>query len=131
ATIPPYLYALYSLVPGTNQDAAEVLHSVLLEEMLHLAVTCNLLNAVGGAPELDRPRLLPGHPRLLPHREPPLQVSLLPFGREALALFLAIESPCDPHAPTYRDRYATIAQFYGAIRAGLVELCAGLGESAV
>src|SRR3954465_2835881 len=63
ATIPPYLCALYSLDAARNPAAAEVVQSVFVEEMLHLALAANLLNAVGGKPVLDAPRLLPGYPR--------------------------------------------------------------------
>ena len=63
ATIPPYLMALYSIKPGTNSDASHVLRVVVVEEMLHLTLVANLLNAVGGDPDLTAPRLraaLPG-----------------------------------------------------------------------
>ncbi|MEV4143587.1 ferritin-like domain-containing protein [Amycolatopsis sp. NPDC049691] len=41
--------------------------TVLAEEMIHLAPVANLLNAVGGAPKLDTPQLLPPYPHPLPH----------------------------------------------------------------
>src|SRR3954454_15054661 len=66
-TIPPYLCALYSLNPARNADAAEVIASVLMEEMLHLTLAANLLNAVGGRPRIDTPRLLRPYPRPFPH----------------------------------------------------------------
>ena len=53
ATIPPYLTALYSLHPGTNSDAAHVIRVVAVEEMLHLTLAANLLNAVGGTVDLQ------------------------------------------------------------------------------
>ncbi len=130
-TIPSYLCALYTVDEDRNPEAAEVLHSVLLEEMLHLALAANLLNAVGGHPELDSPRLLPGYPRTLPHRDPPLPISLLPFGPESLDLFLQIERPCAPDAAPQADAYATIGQFYDAIRRGFVDLVAACGDTAV
>ncbi|NUT41381.1 MAG: hypothetical protein HOV86_15475, partial [Thermoactinospora sp.] len=55
ATLPPYLCALYSIDQERNPDAATVVESVFVEEMLHLALAANLLNAVGGAPRLDFP----------------------------------------------------------------------------
>ena len=55
ATIPPYMCALYSLDPERNPEAAQVVSTVLTEEMLHLALAANLLNAVGGAPKHRRP----------------------------------------------------------------------------
>ncbi|MEU1303005.1 ferritin-like domain-containing protein [Streptomyces shenzhenensis] len=41
---------------------------VFVEEMIHLALAANLLNAVGGSPVLDAPHMLPPHPRALPQR---------------------------------------------------------------
>jgi hypothetical protein len=131
ATLPPYLCALYSLDPERNPDAVEVLGGVFAEEMLHLALAANILNAVGGRPRLDSPTLLPGHPRRMPHGDRTLELSLLPFGPEALEMFLRVERPAPPHAPEQADRYATIGQFYEAIEDGLRELCARLGEPAV
>lgn len=131
ATIPPYLCALYSLDPGRNAEAAQVVGSVFAEEMLHLALAANLLNAVGGEPKLDTPELLRPYPRPLPHGDRSVQVQLLPFGREALELFLRIEQPASADAPPEADEYETIGQFYAAIEAGLHALCDELGEDAV
>ena len=47
-TLPPYLCALCSLEPDRNPEASEVVSSVLVEEMLHMTLAANLLNAVGG-----------------------------------------------------------------------------------
>src|SRR5678815_4208161 len=51
-TLPPYLCALYSLDSDRNPEATEVLVSILVEEMLHMTLAGNLLNAVGGMPRL-------------------------------------------------------------------------------
>ncbi|MFE2953904.1 ferritin-like domain-containing protein [Embleya sp. NPDC059267] len=131
ATLPPYLCALYSLDPKRNPEAAQVVAGVFVEEMLHLALVANLLNAVGGTPRLDTPRMLPSHPRRLPHGDPSLELSLLAFGPEALDMFLRLERPAPPDAPAQADGYATIGQFYAAIEEGLRDLCARLGEQEV
>ena len=44
-TIPPYLCALYSLDTSRNLQASEVIRSILVEEMPHLMLAANLLNA--------------------------------------------------------------------------------------
>ncbi|MFI7230526.1 ferritin-like domain-containing protein [Nonomuraea angiospora] len=129
ATLPPYLTALYSLDPERNPAAVEVVSSVFVEEMLHLALAANLLNAVGGAPRLDTPEMLPPHPRKLPHGD--LELSLVPFGPEALEMFLRLEQPAPPGAPPEDDNYETIGQFYAAIEQGLRYLCDTLGEKEV
>jgi CDGSH-type Zn-finger protein len=131
ATLPPYLCALYSLDPERNAEAAEAVAGVFIEEMLHLALAANLLNAVGGRPRLDTPRMLPPHPRRLPHGDRSLELSLLPFGAEALDMFLRLERPAPPGAPAEGDGYETIGQFYAAIEDGLRHLCDTLGEQAV
>lgn len=131
ATIPPYLCALYSIEPGRNREAVEVLSGVVVEEMLHLTLAANLLNAVGGRPRLAIPRMLPGYPRLLPHGDRTLEVSLFRFGPEAMETFLKIEQPSAAGGPPESDNYETIGQFYDAIRRGLRELSETLGEANV
>jgi hypothetical protein len=130
-TVPPYLCALYSLDAVRNPDAAEVVSSVLVEEMLHMTLAANLLNAVGGQPRLDTPQMLRGYPRSLPHSDRSLQIPLLRFGPEALEVFLTIEQPAAPCGPAESDGYETIGQFYEAIKDGLRELCSALGEARV
>jgi hypothetical protein len=130
-TLPPYLCALYSLDPGRNPEAAEVVASVLVEEMLHLTLVANLLNAVGGRPRLDTAQMLQGYPRCLPHSDGSFEVSLVRFSPEALEIFLMIEQPAPPGAPPEGDWYETIGQFYDAIGRGLRELCTHFGEAAV
>jgi hypothetical protein len=53
---------------------------------------------------------------------------LLPFGPEALELFLRLEKPALPEALPESEEYETIGQFYDAIEAGLRDLSARLGE---
>ena len=131
ATLPPYLCALYSLDRDRNPVASEVLLSVFVEEMLHLTLAANLLNAVGGRPQLDVPQMVPGHPRPLPHGDPSFEISLLRFGTDALRQLARIERPAAIGASPEGDRYETISQFYNAIRHGLITLCNTLGEPAL
>ncbi|MGW5430386.1 ferritin-like domain-containing protein [Streptomyces sp. NPDC004059] len=131
ATLPPYLCALYSLDATRNPDAVQAVSGVFVEEMIHLALAANLLNAVGGRPVLDAPHMLPPHPRTLPHGDRSMELSLVPFGAEALEIFLRLEQPALPGAPAEGDNYETIGQFYDAIEEGLRHLCAELGESQV
>ena len=56
-----------------------------------MTLAANLLNAVGGQPVLDAPHLMPGYPSSLPHGDRSFEVSLVPFGAEALELSLRIE----------------------------------------
>ena len=58
ATIPPYLCALYSIKDGSNIESVEVIQSVFIEEMLHMALVANIMIATGGSPKLDYPEFI-------------------------------------------------------------------------
>lgn len=131
ATIPPYLTALYSIVPGANDEAAHVIMSVFIEEMLHMTLAANVLNAVGGAPSVDRPEFVPGYPVYLPHSRESFIVPLARFSPETIQTFMRIEYPALEEDDPEDDRYDTTGQFYRAIEDGLQLLVRELGEAAV
>lgn len=131
ATLPPYLCALYSIEETQNREAFEVVHSVFIEEMLHLTLAANILNAVGGEPQIDTPSILPSYPTFLPHSDCAFQVPLLKFSKEAVEVFLQIERPAEHDGVPEDDTYETIGQFYEAIEEGLKRLAAELGEEAI
>lgn len=113
-TIPTYLTALYSIEEGTNEEAARLIESVVMEEMLHLVLVANIMNAVGIEPSiLDA---APSYPQHLPIGDG-LKVELLPFSRKALKQFRAIERP-DPRrdpAPPKNGRFRSIGDAYAYI----------------
>lgn len=121
STIPPYLYALYSLNEEKNPDIAAIIQSVVVEEMLHMTLACNVLNALGGSPEIDTPDFIPDYPGNLPGGvDSSLKVGLAPFSMPQLEAFLEIEHPLspipipDPHA-LGAEEGITIGQYYGQI----------------
>jgi hypothetical protein len=102
ATLPPYLTALYSLHPGSNSAAWHILRVVAVEEMLHLSLAANVMNAVGGTPDLTGAHFVPPYPTCLPDGETDFTVDLQPFSQEAVEVFLKIERPAQ--APTEAAR---------------------------
>ena len=148
ATIPPYLTALYSIRPGTNADAYHVLRVTAVEEMLHLTLAANVLNAVGGTPDLTQPGFVPEYPAYLPDGETDFAVSRRRFSREALETFLSIERPrkapdestrlldraasrrnrlgVSPNQPSMQ--FYSIGEFYHEIWRGLHHLHSELGD---
>jgi Ferritin-like len=62
STIPPYLCALYSIKPGANTEVATLIRSVVMEEMLHMALACNLLISIGGTLRIGQPQFVPSYP---------------------------------------------------------------------
>lgn len=98
ATVPAYLTALFSLKPGRNLEVARIIRSVVLQEMLHMALVANIINALGGEPDLDPPGFLPRYPGQLPGGVlPNLVVSLRRCSIEQVRdVFMAIEQPDEP-----------------------------------
>ncbi|MFF9815385.1 ferritin-like protein [Streptomyces sp. NPDC014006] len=145
ATIPPYLTAYYSIRSTTNSDAAHIIRVAAVEEMLHLTLVANVLNAIGGEPDLTRPGFVPSYPAYLPDGETDFTVDLRPFSPEAVETFCKIERPGKaPSAdarlvqtsegatpllvssPTAEGmRFYSIGEFYEEIIEGLEKVAAG------
>lgn len=130
-TIPPYLCAMYTIAPETNEAAYFVIRSVVAEEMLHMVLVANVLNAVGGTPSVNHPRFVPEYPTHLPHSDDKVLVQLAAFSPASVDTFMAIEQPSDAGAPPEADHYQTIGQFYAAISDGLKLLTSKLGPGRV
>lgn len=127
-TIPLYLCALYTIEEGANTAAYDVIQSVVMEEMLHMALAANVLNAIGGVPSTGPigtgPGPVPTYPTRVSYIVTVPEIHLQRFSPAALDEFLAIEYPDDAQQPSPDpDRYNSIAAFYAAIERGLRELC--------
>lgn len=130
STIPPYLTALFSFQPNTETQIRTVLHSIVIEEMLHMTISSNILNALGGNPAISNPNFVPNYPGHLPMG---IGGSLI-VGIEKYTLdvvknvFMEIEEPEQPipfkstagleEAPTYK----TIGEFYQALQKKIMEI---------
>jgi len=66
STIPPYLTALYSIKPDANIEVAELIRSIVVEEMLHMALVANIFIAIGGSPNIGHAEFVPQYPGPLP-----------------------------------------------------------------
>jgi len=131
STIPPYLTAYYTLRPGTNDDIAAAVRGVAIEEMLHMTIAGNLLLALGGRPRIADPGFVPDYPTVLPMNVGDSVVVGLAAYSPALVrdVFMRIEEPEQPlEFPTGPQEiaadtsFATIGQFYEALRDKLVDL---------
>jgi hypothetical protein len=129
ATIPAYLYALYSIEEEKNTAVAEVIQSVALEEMLHMTLAANVLNAIGGVPSPDpvtgpeAGNPIPVYPAAVPFIDQIPPIHLRRFSPEVVDAFLRIEQPAEPGTPAGPaadgQQYASIGEFYAAIEEGL------------
>jgi len=128
-TLPPYLYALYSIRAGTNPQAEHRIKTVALQEMIHMCLASNMLNALGGNPVVT-PQTYPGPlPGDIGPDGTPLTLHLYPFSSQAMEQAMAIEQPEDPPDFPVRDLLAagapkavTIGQFYDALDSFLATL---------
>jgi hypothetical protein len=151
-----YLFAAFSMKEHPDEgltteqmEAVERWRKVILgvagQEMLHLALTANMLTALGASPHLSRPNL----PQPARHYPPGVRLALLPFGESALRHFLYLERPegmdlndaegieaaaealplmePDDIAPRLQD-FATVGHLYRSIETGFRHLTDKLGE---
>jgi hypothetical protein len=151
-----YLYAAFSLKRSVEEGltreqvaAVERWRSTILtvaqQEMLHLAIACNLLTSIGVSPHLSRPNL----PQPARHYPSGVRLELLPFGEQALRHFLFLERPegmdladaeglaaMDNAVPVmgaeeiapHLQEFATVGHLYRSIEAGFLHLADKLGE---
>ena len=155
-----YLYAAFSLKRDpaeglTAEQAAatgrwrQVLHDIAIEEMLHLALVCNVMSAIGAAPTFSRPNF----PQRSAYFPPSVQLDLLPFGADCADPFplpgtaggdgadgrgrvrarpRRRTGPVEPGEVMPRTQdFLTVGHLYRAIEQGLRDLAARLGERAL
>jgi CDGSH-type Zn-finger protein/truncated hemoglobin YjbI len=153
-----YLFAAFSLKQRADEGLGpdelkavlrwrRMIAHVATEEMLHLALVHNLLSAIGAAPHLARPNLpAPAH-----HYPAGVNLTLVPFGEQALQHFMFLERPegmdledaeglnaaIQEAKPLMGERdivpqaqdFATVGHLYRSIEVGLAHLSEKFGES--
>lgn len=133
STIPPYLTALFSIKDG-NHQARALVHSIVIEEMLHMTLAANTLIAIGGNPHIREEALKVKYPGPLPMCiDEDLTVTLGSLTKQQVGeVFMAIERPDTtailPGEMALRadaqPSYASIGQFYQAVLDKLGDLVA-------
>jgi len=135
-TIPLYLTAAYSikglkeLEAKSYPDAAKLVLSVVIQEMLHLEIVCNLCNALGHSPRFDTPQYSGSIPFIHPQKtDVPAHLqgytlALGPLDENRLKLFCAIELPEAEKNTNWetQDSFHSIRQLYLALRDGITHL---------
>jgi hypothetical protein len=132
ATIPLYLSALWSIKDPPKHPSPDsafgLLYGIAMEEMLHLALVCNMLTTIGGTPHIRAGAPSYPHKGLPGGVQPDLHVTLAGLTKKRVAdLFMQIEYPeYDVPGTTPPRRaaadYATIGAFYDAIEAAFKAL---------
>ena len=134
STIPPYLTAYYSLIETSEsvRYARCIIRDIIVEEMLHMTLAANVLNAIGGSPVVNSSKFIPKYPGPLPMGigdddgdapGEPLVVGLKRYSKETVEdVFMAIEEPekkfdipvheIPARAVAEEQKFETIGQFY-------------------
>jgi hypothetical protein len=154
-----YLFAAFSLKDSVDEGVSEeqltairrwrsTVLGVAAQEMLHLALTANMLTALGASPHLSRPNL----PQPARHYPASVRLVLLPFGEQALRHFMYLERPegtdlddaeglvaageavpimdQEDIVPRLQD-FATVGHLYRSIESGFGHLVDKLGTDRV
>jgi hypothetical protein len=154
-----YLFAAFSLKNSLDEGVSEeqlaaiqrwrsTILGVAAQEMLHLALTANMLTALGASPHLSRPNL----PQPARHYPASVRLALLPFGEQALRHFMYLERPegmqlddaegieaVDAATPIMSEEeivprlqdFATVGHLYRSIEFGFGHLVDKLGADRV
>ncbi|MFN3262559.1 MAG: ferritin-like domain-containing protein [Pikeienuella sp.] len=143
-TIPLYATACYTISEvgdyarispaEANAEPREVIRQVMLEEMLHLSLAGNILNAIGGGVILDRAEAIPAYPcAILPSGKGPV-ARLRRFSKDQVRLFREIErAPANFEKVKDGDwrKAETIGGFYHCVELALDAIVKAHGEKAV
>ncbi|MGG1948743.1 ferritin-like protein [Trinickia sp. NRRL B-1857] len=136
-TIPPYLTALFSIAEG-NDEPRKLVHSVVVEEMLHMTLAANTLIAIGGTVPILALGTSVRYPSTFPlDVDDGLVVSLASLSTEQTHdVFMAIERPdttavlpgeSAPLPPVGTPQgYASLGDFYNAVIEALKRLGSGI-----
>ena len=117
ATLPVYLSGMWS-IQDQSGEVYDLVNSVVLEEMLHMGLACNMMRAIGSTPQIVAPAYpcgLPGGVR------PGLEVYLAGLSPVTVQMYMQIEMPEHPVAAE-AEAYPTIGAFYDAILAAFEAL---------
>ena len=119
ATIPLYLTAIWTLrtpAATNSRKAYSLIYGIVIQEMLHMALACNMLSAERNPIIAKAAPIYPGH---LPGEiHPGLTVTVARYSDSSLENFLKIEYPENQPVAEFWDAgetYATIGDFYTAV----------------
>jgi Ferritin-like len=124
ATVPVYLCALWSIKSQSGPVYGSI-RGIVIDEMFHMGLACNMLTTVGGTPQVNSEDAVPKYPGPLPGGVRPwLRVALIGLTKEVVEeTYMQIEYPEGGPIAFFRgETYPTIGEFYDAILAAFKKL---------
>jgi hypothetical protein len=151
-----YLFAAFSMKRSVEEGLTEeqlvavnrwrsTILLVAKQEMMHLAINCNLVTSLGASPHLSRANL----PQPAKHYPAGVRLALLPFGEQALRHFLFLERPegmdiddaegieavnsavplmGEAEIASHLQEFRTVGHLYRSIESGFRHLADKMGE---
>jgi hypothetical protein len=117
ATVPVYLCGMWSIEVQSGPVFSSI-RSVVIDEMFHMALACNMLTTIGGTPEINTENVRPKYPGQLPGGvRPSLTVALTGLTKQVVdEMYMQIEFPEEGPIALFRGEvFPTIGDFYDAI----------------
>jgi len=117
ATVPVYLCGMWSIEIQSG-PTFETIRSVVIDEMFHMALACNMLTSIGGTPKINTEDAMPKFPgHLLGGVRPGVRVALTGLTKKIVEkMYMEIEFPeKGPIALFLAEVFPTIGDFYDAI----------------
>ena len=120
STLPPYLCGYWSC-QDSGSAAAQLILSVIMQEMFHMGLAANILTSIGGTPSINTK--VPVYPGPLPGGVMPDLTVYLGGLTEAYIgnVYMTIEYP-ETGPITAPPQQETIGQFYDAISVALAQV---------
>ena len=129
STLPLYLASMFSL-EVQNYTAYNTIRSVVMEEMVHMAIAANMLSALGGTPAIQRIQVKYPTKGLPGGAEPDLEIGLAAYSGNQLKNFMRIETPAFLLAQMgLPEEYPTISAFYYGIKTAIEKNAAAVTEA--
>lgn len=121
STLPLYLSSMFSL-EIQNYSAYNIIRSVAMEEMVHMAIACNMLAALGGTPNIKDINVKYPTQGLPGGAEPDLNIGLAPLSKNQILNFMRIESPLYLIDEADKgEEYPTISVLYNQIKQAIMD----------
>ena len=124
AVIPLYLTAMFSLCARSNGAIREMVRGAVVDQMLHIALFANILNAMRCRPVLCASRSPRGYPVCLPLDASGAAFGLKKFSADLVRdVFMRLEpTVSEDSSHPVAGAHGTLEQFYDALIAKIEEL---------
>lgn len=124
ATVPIYLCGVWS-IKSLSGPVYDSVRGIVIDEMFHMGLACNMLTTVGGTPKINMGDSVPVYPGPLPGGVRPwLKVALTGLTKQVVeGTYMQIEYPEGGPIALFRgETFPTIGEFYESILAAFRQL---------